>query len=723
MATRATWLGHTYNASVTFSGGDLIATRTDSSGGVCCINSTIAVTSGKWYWEITADEIGITANAFHIGIATESNLYNFPLHLQYLYRSDGNKYKDGIAYAYGDSYTDGDVIGIAVDFDAKKIWFSKNGVWQASGDPGAGTNEAFASLSGEAVNAFVYLGTYQNNKVTANFGQTVFTYAVPSGFKSGLYTGGIVVRGDSVEANDAQIECSANSYAYGADYIGYTGTYQYDALLRFPSVDIDQAASISDAHIILSESADETGSLLFNIYGVNADNQGTISSYLQYAALPLTSAHIAWTPTWLYDGSGSPYKKIDITAIIQEIVNRTGWVSGNAITIIIKHQTSSVNFARITGAYDNYTSERSGAALYVEIVNETKIPAFQAQGYGNYCVNATIPMFQATLYASDGKIHIKAENVSLPAFTASATLTVSDIAPQPEAILRGSLPAIVGHLYGGGIAEYNINTFGFTSTGFSSIYGSMSLPLAISLSLLGSTAISGSLLMDLSKFSLSSSGLTAILGNFNKGFVFTFTPTGIVCITGQMALNINKFSTSTVAGIESHADGTFTITFGFGAEGSIATYRSMVLNLKNNGLTEFLNYSFNSLVAFDGKFFGVNSGGIYELTGTQDVASNISWSIKTPRFDLETDNMKKLLRHAWLGYKPSGDIMLTAIMPDGEEYEYLAEAINAVDNGIRIKFGKGIKTRYVEFELANIANESLVLDKFRIFAEPVSKVR
>jgi len=149
----------------------------------------------------------------------------------------------------------------------------------------------------------------------------------------------------------------------------------------------------------------------------------------------------------------------------------------------------------------------------------------------------------------------------------------------------------------------------------------------------------------------------------------------------------------------------------------------LVLILNNYGITEYLNYNFNSLCSFNGKSFGANSTGIYELTGTQDVTTDIAWQILTPRFDLETDNVKKLLRHAWLGYKPSGDLMLTAILPDGNEYEYLAEAVDVVDNGLRVKFGKGIKTRYAEFELTNIANESLALDKFRIFVERISKVR
>jgi hypothetical protein len=34
-----------------------------------------------------------------------------------------------------DTFTTGDIIGVALDLDNNKLYFSKNGVWQNSGDP------------------------------------------------------------------------------------------------------------------------------------------------------------------------------------------------------------------------------------------------------------------------------------------------------------------------------------------------------------------------------------------------------------------------------------------------------------------------------------------------------------------------------------------------------------------------------------------------------------
>lgn len=78
-----------------------------------------------------------------------------------------------------------DVIGVAVDMDAGKLYFSRNGAW-LNGQPGAGggvpltrgqTYHLAAVLSASSSSA----GT---DSWTANFGKTKFRYAMPRGFKS-----------------------------------------------------------------------------------------------------------------------------------------------------------------------------------------------------------------------------------------------------------------------------------------------------------------------------------------------------------------------------------------------------------------------------------------------------------------------------------------------------------------------------------------------------------
>jgi hypothetical protein len=98
------------------------------------------------------------------------------------YGSNGQKYNDGSASAYGTTFTTNDVIGVAVDLDNGKIWWSKNGTWQASGDPEAGTNAAFTGLSGSYVTQ--HGGPDGHAHGNLNFGQRPFAYTAPSGFKA-----------------------------------------------------------------------------------------------------------------------------------------------------------------------------------------------------------------------------------------------------------------------------------------------------------------------------------------------------------------------------------------------------------------------------------------------------------------------------------------------------------------------------------------------------------
>ena len=167
------------------------------------IGGTIAVSSGKWYWEITPTQMDGQRGYIGVGDATKTGS-NYGLSSQeggtgygqstgtYGYwGSNGNKYRgNGTDWytdqtSYGNTYNDNDVIGIALDLDNGKLWFSKNGTWQASGDPVAGTNAAFTGVSGPKTPLIkAYRDTGVNFIAVANFGQRSFAYTPPSGFKN-----------------------------------------------------------------------------------------------------------------------------------------------------------------------------------------------------------------------------------------------------------------------------------------------------------------------------------------------------------------------------------------------------------------------------------------------------------------------------------------------------------------------------------------------------------
>ena len=159
---------------------------TTVTGAECGIYGTIGMTSGKFYWESTPTSI--TSGGCMIGIAPattqgSSGSPGLSVTTGYGYYTTGNTY-GATGGAYGNTFAADDVIGCALDLDNGKIWWSKNGVWQASGDPAAGTNAAFTSISGTFVPGIGNGGVGSFSTVNVNFGQRPFTYTPPSGFKS-----------------------------------------------------------------------------------------------------------------------------------------------------------------------------------------------------------------------------------------------------------------------------------------------------------------------------------------------------------------------------------------------------------------------------------------------------------------------------------------------------------------------------------------------------------
>lgn len=146
---------------------------------------TFQIPEGKYYFEMVADADTFGASGTGIGVcdatfATAGNLTGDLANTSanvWLYLQDGNKRNNNSSTAFGATYTTNDVIGVAVDATnpaSVKVWWSKNGTWQASGDPDAGTNAAYTITTGPVwpILKTVSCATGQ----FLNFGQRPFSY-------------------------------------------------------------------------------------------------------------------------------------------------------------------------------------------------------------------------------------------------------------------------------------------------------------------------------------------------------------------------------------------------------------------------------------------------------------------------------------------------------------------------------------------------------------------
>jgi hypothetical protein len=190
-----------FYAGSTFTNGNNTVQTT--GGNYTWNTSTLGLTTGKWYFEVKYEAKSNADNFNLIGIAerpTESStqfLGGVTAIANYGYYSDnGGVYaKSGSTTSYGNTYTVGDIIGVALDLDNNKLYFHKNGTYQNSGVPTSGSTGTGA-ISIDAVSSltfgqyFVAAGDYGGGSFNVtnsfNFGNGFFgTTAITSAGSNG----------------------------------------------------------------------------------------------------------------------------------------------------------------------------------------------------------------------------------------------------------------------------------------------------------------------------------------------------------------------------------------------------------------------------------------------------------------------------------------------------------------------------------------------------------
>jgi len=134
--------------------------------------------------------------------------------------------------------------------------------------------------------------------------------------------------------------------------------------VRFKNVIIPQGATIDSAFIRVIAYENESSSCLPRIYANDIDNAVNPTSKAEASFLVKTTAKIAWTlPAFTTGGS---YDSPEIKTVIQEVVDRVGWASGNSLMVIINEDGySSIGAGRRFRSFD-YNGGIDKAELHVE---------------------------------------------------------------------------------------------------------------------------------------------------------------------------------------------------------------------------------------------------------------------------------------------------------------------------------------------------------------------
>ena len=188
-------------SNVTLSEGNLKYESSETKGTV----GTFGLTKGKWYWEIKAVDVGADTQ---IGIYDGIDGNGFPTSYLGVNNSswgvisiNGKTIHNGSQASYGSSFSDNDILQVALDMDNGKWYVGKNGTYFNSGNPATSTNPAHTSIDSGTGTIFPAISNntannidYQFNFGTAPFsissgnsdanGYGNFEYAVPSGYYS-----------------------------------------------------------------------------------------------------------------------------------------------------------------------------------------------------------------------------------------------------------------------------------------------------------------------------------------------------------------------------------------------------------------------------------------------------------------------------------------------------------------------------------------------------------
>jgi hypothetical protein len=177
---------------ITLSEGNLKAVGTSASNNGNAF-STIGFNTGKFYCEVKM--VDADTSLFPcVGVITESSINNSTGNNGTIgqvtsdtvgYSPDGEKVIAGTESSYGDTFTNNDIIGIAIDCDNGAVYFSKNGTFQASGDPTSGASKTNAAMTFTPSKYYFFGGSvYKNTNVIE------FNFGSPSYSESGAETDG-----------------------------------------------------------------------------------------------------------------------------------------------------------------------------------------------------------------------------------------------------------------------------------------------------------------------------------------------------------------------------------------------------------------------------------------------------------------------------------------------------------------------------------------------------
>lgn len=134
-----------------------------------------------------------------------------------------------------------------------------------------------------------------------------------------------------------------------------------------------------------------------------------------------------------------------------------------------------------------------------------------------------------------------------------------------------------------------------------------------------------------------------------------------------------------------------------------------VLNLATQAPYFYSNYDFTGFATHAERQFATQDDGLYELVGDTDADIPISAHITTALLDFGEPHLKTLTA-AYAGYRAADSLTLTVSVPQDSgtlTADYALDVTSPVAVMQRFKLGKGVRSRYWQFQITGSADFEL----------------
>lgn len=147
--------------------------------------------------------------------------------------------------------------------------------------------------------------------------------------------------------------------------------------LRFNNLSLPRGARITSAKLQFITAADSPGLMDIEVSGDAADNSPAFSTNSRPSGRTLTATKIKIKNAGLWKKAS--IQTLDgLGPIIQEIISRTGWQTGNSLSLIVKGISTAANQRKVVGSFN------AAAAAAPKLILEYTIPNNTLVNYGYF---------------------------------------------------------------------------------------------------------------------------------------------------------------------------------------------------------------------------------------------------------------------------------------------------------------------------------------------------